>query len=415
MKRRVVITGVGPVTPIGAGKETFWNNLIAGKSGVGIITRFDPTDLDVKIAGEVKDFEYADYMDKKEGKRMDRVTHFAVAAAKLAVEDAKLDLEKINQVRAGVCVGSGIGGIETFVEQTTKYVEKGPSKISPFFIPMEIPNMPAGQISIALGFKGPNTAIVTACATGTNCIGDAFRTIQYGDADIMIAGGTEAAISPVAIAGFANMKALSTNNEHPEKASCPFDKKREGFVMGEGAGVVVLEELEHAKARGAHIYAEICGYGMTADAYHITAPDPSGEMPAACMQAAVVDAGVKPEEVDYINAHGTSTHRNDLNETLAAKKVFGEHAYKMAISSNKSMMGHLLGAAGGVEAIATVLTIENSIIPPTINYEDPDLEEGLDLDYVPNVARNSEVNVAISNSFGFGGHNATILFKKYKD
>ena len=415
MKRRVVITGVGPVTPIGTGKEIFWNNLIAGKSGVGIITRFDPTDVDVKIAGEVKDFEYADYMDKKEGKRMDRVTHFAVAAAKLAVEDAKLDLASINQVRAGVCVGSGIGGIETFVEQTTKYVEKGPSKISPFFIPMEIPNMPAGQISIALGFKGPNTAIVTACATGTNCIGDAFRTIQYGDADIMIAGGTEAAISPVAVAGFANMKALSTNNEHPEKASCPFDKKREGFVMGEGAGVVVLEELEHAKARGAHIYAEICGYGMTADAYHITAPDPSGEMPAACMQAAVDDAGLKPEEVDYINAHGTSTHRNDLNETLAAKKVFGEHAYKMAISSNKSMMGHLLGAAGGVEAIATVLTIENSVIPPTINYENPDLEEGLDLDYVPNVARKSEVNVAISNSFGFGGHNATILFKKYKD
>ena len=415
MKRRVVISVLGPVTPIGTGKEIFWNNLIAGKSGVGIITRFDPTDVDVKIAGEVKDFEYADYMDKKEGKRMDRVTHFAVAAAKLAVEDAKLDLASINQVRAGVCVGSGIGGIETFVEQTTKYVEKGPSKISPFFIPMEIPNMPAGQISIALGFKGPNTAIVTACATGTNCIGDAFRTIQYGDADIMIAGGTEAAISPVAVAGFANMKALSTNNEHPEKASCPFDKKREGFVMGEGAGVVVLEELEHAKARGAHIYAEICGYGMTADAYHITAPDPSGEMPAACMQAAVDDAGLKPEEVDYINAHGTSTHRNDLNETLAAKKVFGEHAYKMAISSNKSMMGHLLGAAGGVEAIATVLTIENSVIPPTINYEDPDLEEGLDLDYVPNVARKSEVNVAISNSFGFGGHNATILFKKYKD
>ena len=415
MKRRVVITGVGPVTPIGTGKETFWNNLIAGKSGVGIITRFDPTDFDVKIAGEVKNFEYADYMDKKEGKRMDRVTHFAVAAAKLAVEDAKLDLEKINQVRAGVCVGSGIGGIETFVEQTTKYVEKGPSKISPFFIPMEIPNMPAGQISIALGFKGPNTAIVTACATGTNCIGDAFRTIQYGDADMMIAGGTEAAISPVAVAGFANMKALSTNNEHPEKASCPFDKKREGFVMGEGAGVVVLEELEHAKARGAHIYAEICGYGMTADAYHITAPDPSGEMPAACMQAAVDDASVKPEEVDYINAHGTSTHRNDLNETLAAKKVFGEHAYKMAISSNKSMLGHLLGAAGGVEAIATVLTIQNGVIPPTINYEDVDLEEGLDLDYVPNVARKANVDVAISNSFGFGGHNATILFKKYKD
>ena len=415
MKRRVVITGVGPVTPIGTGKEIFWNNLIAGKSGVGIITRFDPTDVDVKIAGEVKDFEYADYMDKKEGKRMDRVTHFAVAAAKLAVEDAKLDLASINQVRAGVCVGSGIGGIETFVEQTTKYVEKGPSKISPFFIPMEIPNMPAGQISIALGFKGPNTAIVTACATGTNCIGDAFRTIQYGDADIMIAGGTEAAISPVAVAGFANMKALSTNNEHPEKASCPFDKKREGFVMGEGAGVVVLEELEHAKARGAHIYAEICGYGMTADAYHITAPDPSGEMPAACMQAAVDDAGLKPEEVDYINAHGTSTHRNDLNETLAAKKVFGEHAYKMAISSNKSMMGHLLGAAGGVEAIATVLTIENSVIPPTINYEDPDLEEGLDLDYVREGARDLQVKCALSNSFGFGGHNGTLCVRRYED
>lgn len=415
MKRRVVITGVGPVTPIGTGKEKFWDNLTAGKSGIDIITRFDTTEIDVKIAGEVKDFDYAEYMDKKEGKRMDRVTHFAVAAAKLAVEDAKLDLANINQVRAGVCVGSGIGGIETFVEQTTKYVEKGPSKISPFFIPMEIPNMPAGQISIALGFKGPNTAIVTACATGTNCIGDAFRTIQYGDADIMIAGGTEAAISPVAVAGFANMKALSTNNEHPEKASCPFDKKREGFVMGEGAGVIVLEELEHAKARGAHIYAEICGYGMTADAYHITAPDPSGEMPAACMQAAVDDAGLKPEAVDYINAHGTSTHRNDLNETLAAKKVFGEHAYKMAISSNKSMLGHLLGAAGGVEAIATVLTIENGVIPPTINYEDPDLEEGLDLDYVPNVARKANVDVAISNSFGFGGHNATILFKKYKD
>lgn len=415
MKRRVVVTGVGPVTPIGIGKETFWNNLIAGKSGVSTITLFDPTDFDTKFAGEVKDFDYTQFIDKKEGKRMDRVTQFAVAAAKLAVEDAKIDLDKLNKLRAGVCVGTGIGGIETFLDQTAKYIEKGPSKISPFFIPMEIPNMPAGQISISLGFKGPNTAIVTACATGTNCIGDALRTIQYGDADMMIAGGTEAAISPLAVAGFGNMKALSTNNEHPEKASCPFDKKRDGFVMGEGAGVIVLEELEHAKARGAHIYAELTGFGMNADAYHITAPDPSGEMPAACMQAAIDDAGVKPEEVDYINAHGTSTHRNDLNETVAAKKVFGKHAYEMAISSNKSMTGHLLGAAGGVEAIATVLTIENGIIPPTINYEDPDLEEGLDLDYVPNVARKAEVNVAISNNFGFGGHNATILFKKYKD
>ena len=415
MKRRVVITGLGPVSPIGTGKEEFWKNLTAGKSGVGLITRFDTTDFDVKIAAEVKDFDYTLYVDKKEGKRMDRVTHFAVAAAKLAIEDAKLDLGSINQVRAGVCVGSGIGGIDTFVEQTTKYVEKGPSKISPFFIPMEIPNMPAGQISIALGFKGPNTAIVTACATGTNCIGDAFRTIQYGDADLMIAGGSEAAISPVAVGGFSNMKALAGNNENPEKASCPFDKKRDGFVMGEGAGVVLLEELEHAKSRGAHIYAEICGYGMTSDAYHITAPDPSGEMPAACMKAAIDDAGIKPEEVGYINAHGTSTHRNDLNETIAAKKVFGAHAYKLAISSNKSMIGHLLGAAGGVEAIATALTIEQGIIPPTINYEDPDIDEELDLDYVPNVARKAEVKAALSNSFGFGGHNATILLKRYEE
>ncbi|NLY84226.1 MAG: beta-ketoacyl-ACP synthase II [Acholeplasmataceae bacterium] len=415
MKRRVVITGLGPVSPIGTGKEEFWKNLTAGKSGVGLITRFDTTDFDVKIAAEVKDFDYTLYVDKKEGKRMDRVTHFAVAAAKLAIEDAKLDLGSINQVRAGVCVGSGIGGIDTFVEQTTKYVEKGPSKISPFFIPMEIPNMPAGQISIALGFKGPNTAIVTACATGTNCIGDAFRTIQYGDADLMIAGGSEAAISPVAVGGFSNMKALAGNNENPEKASCPFDKKRDGFVMGEGAGVVLLEELEHAKSRGAHIYAEICGYGMTSDAYHITAPDPSGEMPAACMKAAIDDAEIKPEEVGYINAHGTSTHRNDLNETIAAKKVFGAHAYKLAISSNKSMIGHLLGAAGGVEAIATALTIEQGIIPPTINYEDPDIDEELDLDYVPNVARKAEVKAALSNSFGFGGHNATILLKRYEE
>lgn len=414
MKKRVVVTGVGLVTPIGIGKEEFWNNLIAGKSGVGLITQFDTEGFGAKIAGEVKDFDFGNYGDKKEAKRMDRVTQFAVAAAKMAVEDAKFDLKSVDPVRAGVCVGSGIGGIHTFLEQSLKYGEKGPSRISPFFIPMEIPNMPAGQISIALGFKGPNTAIITACATGTNCIGDALRTIQYGDADVMIAGGTEAAISPVAVAGFDNMKALSRNNEEPEKASCPFDKKRNGFVMGEGAGVVLLEELEHAKARGAHIYAELIGFGMNADAYHITAPDPSGEMPAACMLQAIKDAGVKPEDVNYVNAHGTSTHRNDLNETLACKKIFGEHAYKVAISSNKSMTGHLLGAAGGVEAIATVMTIENGIIPPTINYEDPDTEEGLDLDYVPNVARKADVEVAISNNFGFGGHNASIVFKKYK-
>ncbi len=415
MKKRVVVTGLGAVTPIGIGKDEFWNNLIAGKSGVGLITQFDATEFPVRIAGEVKDFDFGNYGDKKEGKRMDRVTQFAVAAAKLAADDAKLDLEKINPVRCGVCVGSGIGGIHTFLEQSLKYGEKGHSKISPFFIPMQIPNMPAGQIGIALGFKGPNTAIVTACASGNNCIGDALRTIQYGDADVMIAGGTEAAISPIAVAGFANMKALSTNNDHPEKASCPFDKKRDGFVMGEGAGLIVLEELEHAKARGAHIYAELVGFGTNCDAYHITAPDPSGVMPAECMKAAIVDAGLQPEDVDYINAHGTSTHRNDLNETLAAKTIFGDHAYKIAISSNKSMTGHLLGAAGGIEAVATVLTIENGIIPPTINYEDVDTEEGLDLDYVPNTARKADVKVALSNNFGFGGHNATIAFKKYEE
>ena len=415
MKKRVVITGLGAVTPIGIGTEIFWENLIAGKSGVGPITQFDTTDFGVKIAGEVKDFDYTQYMDKKEGKRMDKVTQFAVAAAKMALDDSKLDLSKIDAVRAGVCVGSGIGGIHTFLEQSLKYGEKGPSKISPFFIPMEIPNMPAGQISIAFGFKGPNTAIVTACATGTNCIGDAMRTIQYGDADLMLAGGTEAAISPIAVAGFDNMKALSRNNDNPEKASCPFDKKRNGFVMGEGAGVVLLEELEHAKARGAHIYAEVIGFGMNADAYHITAPDPSGEMPALCMAQAVKDAGIATDVVDYINAHGTSTHRNDLNETIATKKIFGEHAAHMTMSSIKSMTGHLLGAAGGVEAIATALTIERGIIPPTINYEDVDTEEGLDLDYVPNVARQADVKVALSNNFGFGGHNATLVFKKFQD
>ncbi len=417
-KRRVVVTGVGPVTPIGIGKEAFWNNLVAGKSGIGHITQFNAEGFTVQIAAEVKDFDYTAFIDKKEGKRMDRVTQFAVAAAKLAIEDAGLDMSKENALRCGVCVGSGIGGIHTFLEQSLKYGEKGPSKISPFFIPMEIPNMSAGQIAIATGMKGPNTAIVTACATGTNCIGDALRTIQYGDADVMLAGGSEASVSPIAIAGFANMKALSTNNEHPEEASRPFDKRRDGFVMGEGSGVLVLEEMEHAKARGAHIYAELAGFAMNCDAYHITAPDPTGNTPAACVQAAIEDAGLKPEDVDYINAHGTSTHRNDLGETLAFKKVFGDYAYKLCISSNKSMIGHLLGAAGGVEAIATVLTIENGVIPPTINYQEKDLDdpEGvLDLDYVPNVARVKEVKVALSDNLGFGGPNASIVFKKYTE
>ena len=412
-KRRVVVTGVGPVTPIGIGKDTFWNNLVAGKSGIGPITQFDTTDFTVKIAGEVKDFDYTAFIDKKEGKRMDRVTHFAVAAAKLAIEDAKLDMSKENPLRCGVCVGSGIGGIHTFLEQSLKLGSKGPSKISPFFIPMEIPNMSAGQIAIATGLKGPNTAIVTACATGTNCIGDALRTIQYGDADVMLAGGTEAAVSPIAIAGFANMKALSTNNENPEAASCPFDKKRDGFVMGEGAGIVVLEELEHAKKRGAHIYAEVVGYGTNGDAYHITAPAPGGLQARKCMELAIKDAGIDPSEINYINAHGTSTGLNDLNETKAIKELFGDHAKDIVVNSTKSMTGHLLGAAGAIEAIVMAMAIETGKVHPTINCDNPD--EGLDLDYIREGARDYKVNYALSNSFGFGGHNATLLVRRYED
>lgn len=416
-KRRVVITGVGPVTPVGIGKEEFWSSLIAGKSGVDYITSFDATNFPVRFAGEVKNFDYTAFVDKKEGKRMDRVSHLALAAAKLAIEDAKLDMSQENPYRCGVCVGSGIGGIVTFQEQAQKLCEKGPSKVSPFFIPGVISNMPAGNIAIAHGLKGPNTSIVTACATGTHCIGDALRTIQYGDADVMLAGGAEAAVCPIAIAGFANMKALSTNNDNPQQASRPFDKDRDGFVMAEGAGVVVLEELEHAKARGAYIYAEVVGYAMNCDAHHITAPDPTGQTQAVVIRAAIADAGLAPEDVDYINAHGTSTHRNDLGETMAAKQVFGDHAYKLAMSSIKSMTGHSLGAAGGIEAIASVMTIDNGIIPPTINYTTPDLEDEvpMDLDYVPNVARQAEVNVAMSNNFGFGGHNGSIIFKKLVD
>jgi len=413
LKKRVVVTGVAAITPIGNTADEFWKNLIAGKSGVSRITQFDTAGFPVTIAGEVREFDYTKYIDKKEGRRMDRVAHFAVAAAKMALEDADLDITREDAVRCGVCVGAGIGGIHTFLEQTLKYGEKGPGRISPFFIPMEIPNMPAGNIAIACGLKGPNSAIVTACATGTNCIGDAFRTIQYGDADVMVAGGSEAAISPVAVAGFANMKALcSSHNDDPEHASRPFDATRDGFVMGEGCGIVVLEELEHARARGAKIYAELVGFAMNCDAYHITAPDPSGKMAAEVMRQSINDAGMTPDDVDYINAHGTSTHRNDLNETIAAKEIFGERAYKVPMSSIKSMTGHLLGAAGGVEAVATVLTLKNGIIPPTINYEHVD--EGMDLDYVPNVARKAEVRVAMSNNFGFGGHNASLLFKKYE-
>ena len=412
MKNRVVITGIGPVTPIGIGKENFFESLKAGKNGIDRITNFDPTGYTCQIAGEVKDFNAEDFIDKKEIKRMDKYAQFAFAAAKLALEDSKLDLSKIDRERAGVFVGNGIGGMETLHNQYEKLFLKGASKVSPFFIPMVIANMAAGQIAIAFGIHGPTESIVTACASGTNAIGDAFFAIQNGEVDYMFAGGTEAAVSPAGVAGFAIMKALCTDhNDDPAHASRPFDKNRSGFIMGEGAGFILLEKLEIAKARNAHIYAEIIGYSRNNDAYHITTPAPGGEYAAKCMQLALENAGINPEDMDYINAHGTSTHFNDAGETLAIKSVFGEHAYKLAVSSTKSMTGHMLGAAGGMEAIATALAIDNGIIPPTINYETPD--EGLDLDYVPNKSRAAEINIAMSNSFGFGGHNACLVFKKY--
>ncbi len=410
-KRRVVITGLGAVTPIGIGKDKFWDSLVAGRSGIDKITAFDASSIDCQIAGEVKDFDSTAFIDKKEAKRMDRFAQFAVAAAKMAFEDSGLDLDKEDKERIGTCVGTGIGGVDTLHSQFKVLFEKGPDRVSPFFVPMMIANMASGQISITFGLKGVNTCVVTACATGTNCIGDSFRIIARGEADVMVAGGTEAAVSPIAVGGFASMKALSTRNDEPQKASRPFDRDRDGFVMGEGSGIVVLEELEHALARGANIYAEVVGYGTNADAYHVTAPAPEGIQAAKCMQLALNDAGITPDKVEYINAHGTSTPPNDLNETKAIKKVFGDHAKNLSVSSIKSMTGHLLGAAGGIEAIATALTIKNSIIPPTINLEN--LDEDMDLDYVPNKARHREVNYALSNSFGFGGHNATLLLKKF--
>ena len=414
MKNRVVITGLGPVTPIGIGKEKFFDGLKNGKNGIENIEQFDTSEHTCKIGGEVKDFNAEEFIDKKEIKKMDKYTQFAFAAAKLALADSKLDLSTIDKERAGIFVGNGIGGMQTLHNQYQKLFDKGPSRISPFFIPMTIANMAAGQIAIEFGIHGPAACIVTACASGTNCIGDAFFAIQSGEVDIMFAGGTEAAITPAGVAGFISMKALCTDhNDDPAHASRPFDKNRSGFIMGEGAGIVVLENLEIAKKRNAHIYAEVIGYGRNNDAYHITTPAPNGEFQAKCMQLAINNAGISPTDIDYVNAHGTSTHFNDMCETQAIKTVFGEHAYKLAVSSNKSMTGHMLGAAGGMEAIATALTLDNGIIPPTINYETPD--DGLDLDYVPNTARNAEVNIAISNSFGFGGHNACIILKKYKD
>ncbi|AJK64842.1 beta-ketoacyl-ACP synthase II [Bacillus velezensis] len=410
-KKRVVVTGLGALSPLGNDAETSWKNAIGGVSGIGPITRVESDEYPAKVAAELKDFNIENYMDKKEARKMDRFTQYAVVAAKMAVQDAGLNITDEIAPRVGVWVGSGIGGLETLESQFEIFLTKGPRRVSPFFVPMMIPDMATGQISIALGAKGVNSCTVTACATGTNSIGDAFKVIQRGDADAMITGGTEAPLTRMSFAGFSANKALSTNPD-PKTASRPFDKNRDGFVMGEGAGIVVLEELEHALARGAKIYGEIVGYGSTGDAYHITAPAQDGEGGARAMQEAIKDAGIKPEEIDYINAHGTSTYYNDKYETKAIKTVFGDHAYKLAVSSTKSMTGHLLGAAGGIEAIFSVMAIKDSIIPPTINIETPD--EECDLDYVPDKAREQDVNIVLSNSLGFGGHNATLIFKKYQ-
>ncbi|TDU15303.1 beta-ketoacyl-ACP synthase II [Bacillus subtilis] len=410
-KKRVVVTGLGALSPLGNDVDTSWNNAINGVSGIGPITRVDAEEYPAKVAAELKDFNVEDYMDKKEARKMDRFTQYAVVAAKMAVEDADLNITDEIAPRVGVWVGSGIGGLETLESQFEIFLTKGPRRVSPFFVPMMIPDMATGQISIALGAKGVNSCTVTACATGTNSIGDAFKVIQRGDADVMVTGGTEAPLTRMSFAGFSANKALSTNPD-PKTASRPFDKNRDGFVMGEGAGIIVLEELEHALARGAKIYGEIVGYGSTGDAYHITAPAQDGEGGARAMQEAIKDAGIAPEEIDYINAHGTSTYYNDKYETMAIKTVFGEHAHKLAVSSTKSMTGHLLGAAGGIEAIFSILAIKEGVIPPTINIQTPD--EDCDLDYVPDEARRQELNYVLSNSLGFGGHNATLIFKKYQ-
>jgi 3-oxoacyl-[acyl-carrier-protein] synthase II len=412
-KKRVVVTGVGMITPLGIGVEDTWDSLIAGKPGIGRITHFDSSNFPTQIAGEVKGFNPEDYIESKEIKKMDRFIHFAIAAAKMAINDSGLKITASNAEKVGVIVGSGIGGLHAIEHYHSVFLEKGPRRISPFFIPMLIINLASGQISIKFGAKGPNSAVATACATGSHSIGDAYKIIQRGDADAMIAGGTEAVITPLGIGGFNAMKTLSTRNDEPGKASRPFDIDRDGFVMGEGSGIVILESLESAIDRGARIYAEIVGYGMTADAYHITSPAPGGEGAARCMQMTLKDGSVDPSEVDYINAHGTSTKYGDEIETNAIKTVFREHSYKVAISSTKSMIGHLLGAAGGVEAVITILSIYNDIITPTINLDKSDPE--CDLDYVPYKSRKMTVNYALTNSFGFGGTNACLLFKKFKN
>ena len=411
MKRRVVVTGLGIVSPIGCVKDIFWDNLVKGKSGIGPLTYFDASQYDSRIAGEVKEFAPHPSISSKELRRMEKFVQFGVTAAKNAISDSNLDVSKEDPYRIGVIVGSGIGSLRIIEEQHKVILEKGPSRVTPFLIPMLIVNMASGHISIMTGVKGPNLCTTTACASGSHAIGEAMRIIQYGDADVMIAGGTESCISTLGIGGFCALKALSTRNDEPQRASRPFDKDRDGFVMSEGCGIAILEELEHAKKRNAKIYGEIVGYGMTGDAYHMTAPDPDAEGPARCMVNALKDANLKPEDISYINAHGTSTPLNDKIETLAIKKAFGSSAKKVAISSTKSMLGHQLGAAGAVEFVICCLAIEKSIIPPTINYETPDPD--CDLDYVPNKARRVKVTACLSNSLGFGGHNATLCVKKF--
>ncbi|MFC0273007.1 beta-ketoacyl-ACP synthase II [Metabacillus herbersteinensis] len=410
MKKRVVITGVGAVTPVGNDAFTTWENIKNGVSGIAPLSRIDPEKFNVKVAGEVKDFSPEEFMDGKEARRMARFAQLAIATSKMAIKDAGVKVgEDVEAERLGVWIGSGIGGLDAFEEQHKRFLEKGPKRVSPFIIPMLIPDMASGRVSIELGAKAMNNCSVTACASGANSIGDAYRVIQNGIADMMIAGGAEAAITEMTVAGFSNMTALSTNPD-PKTASRPFDKNRDGFVIAEGSGIVILEELDHALARGAKIYGELVGYGATGDAYHITTPAPNGEGGQRAMKLALNDAGISPEQVDYINAHGTSTFYNDLYETQAIKEVFGKHSYQLSVSSTKSMTGHLLGAAGAIEAIFSLLAIKEGIIPPTINYDTPD--EELDLDYVPNHAKKANVEVALSNSLGFGGHNVTLIFKK---
>ncbi|PIG93958.1 beta-ketoacyl-ACP synthase II [Gloeocapsopsis sp. IPPAS B-1203] len=412
-KKRVVVTGIGAITPIGNTPDEYWEGLINGRSGIGPITLFDASHHKCRIAGEVKGFNPHDYLDSKDAKRMDRFAQFAVSASLQALADAQFVINELNAEQVGVIIGTGIGGIKVLEDQQTVYLNRGPDRCSPFMVPMMIANMAAGLTAIHIGAKGPNTCPVTACAAGSNAVGDAFRMIQRGYAQAMICGGAEAAVTPLSVAGFAAARTLSTRNDDPARASRPFDRDRDGFVMGEGAGILLLEELEHARSRGARIYAEIVGYGMTCDAYHMTSPVPGGEGATRAMQLALKDALLDPMQVNYINAHGTSTAMNDTTETAAMKKVLGDHAYKVAISSTKSMTGHLLGGSGGIEAVATTLAIAHDQLPPTINLENPDPE--CDLDYVPNVSRAQKVDVALSNSFGFGGHNVTLVFQKFTD